>query len=156
MTKMSGNVIVMMKHEGVCCVARAIKRSKTKSEQVIETVWRGTKKGTDIQTQAEKEVIFAIDGTLFFLDVYDHTKGTKHKNFFKKRYLSLHNKMTQTEISSKLNICRETIGDYCSMYIYVFEKCLAIARKISAHDPFELKSDRKLLERATKFLVFDD
>ena len=133
-------------------MAIPIKKEKTKVERLIKTVWRKTDKGKAIKKPEEKNLIFAITGVLFLLEIYDRMNGTGHKDFFIKRYLSLHNGMTQIEISSKFGVCKDTIGDYCVMYIQVFGECLDVVEIINKKLD---NSSGNPLETVIKILLLD-
>lgn len=98
----------------------------------LERAWRTTDKGQKINTKEELEVIAALCGTLFYLEIYDFQRGERHKEYFIKRYLSLRNNMSQLQIAQKYGICRDTVSTYCIMYIEIFDQCLGYAEKIFA------------------------
>ena len=52
-----------------------------------------------------------------------------HKTYFIKRYLSLHNNMTQLQISNEYCISRDSLSSYCAMYLRVFARNLDIMKR---------------------------
>lgn len=103
---------------------RKAKKETTKLIHLIEETWSETKKGRTIQTLEQAEVIAAIAGTLYFLEMFDAVRGENHKTYFMKSYLSLHNNMSQTQLSNAYCICRDSVSAYCAMYLKVFERNL--------------------------------
>lgn len=117
----------------------------------IEETWVKTNKGQKINTREELEVIAALCGTLFYLEIYDFQRGERHKEYFIKRYLSLRNNMSQLQIAQKYGICRDTVSSYCIMYIEIFDQCLGYAEKI-----FIGKDDEqyvKIFKEVLKFVI---
>lgn len=108
------------------------KKEKTTLIRIIENTWRETNKGRCIKTLEQAEVVAAIDLTLIFLEFYGKLKGEPHKLYFIKRHLSLHNNITQLQLSIKYQICRDTVSDYCNMYINVFKDNLDLVKALSA------------------------
>ena len=70
-------------------MAREIKRSKTKSENLIKRTWYETKKGTIISNAEQKYIVSAIIKTLEHFDTEDFLYGSKHCQIFDKVYLSV-------------------------------------------------------------------
>ena len=133
-------------------MSRQTKRSKTKSEKLIKVVFCNTNKAAMIKTQEENNVIWAIIGTLLCLKVFDGINLTSHRDYFIKRYLSLHNNMSQIEIANKLNICKDTMGDYCKMYIQIFDECLDMAKILNAKVGFQITNLTRII---TTFFLFE-
>ena len=137
-------------------MGRQVKRRKTVLEKCIKTIFRRTKKGGSVTTQEEKDVVLAIDITLFFLRVFDRMNLTRHKDYFIKRYLSLHNNMTQTELAAKTGECEDVIGDYCKKYIEVFNECFDIIKKLTAKITKIGNEPQNLIRIITSFLLSDE
>ncbi len=108
---------------------RIPKKNTTELGHLIEDTWEITKKGRDINSSEQAEIIAAIGGTLYFLEILDAERMENHKTYFIKRYLSLHNNMTQLQISNEYCISRDSLSSYCAMYLRVFARNLDIMKR---------------------------
>lgn len=109
---------------------RKAKKRKTELIHTIRKVWRDTEKGKKIRTQEEWAYIIAITGTLFYLDIFDALKTDRQKEYFVCSYLSTFNNKTHVQLSLIYHISEDTISDYCSMHMEVFEECLSFAKEL--------------------------
>lgn len=110
---------------------RRAKKETTELIHLIENTWSETQKGRNIKTAKQAETIAAIAGTLYFLEMLDEVKGENHKTYFIKKHLSLHNNMSQTRLSNEYCICRDSVSNYCAMYLKVFEGYLKTVKGMS-------------------------
>lgn len=108
---------------------RKPKTAKTEIIRLIQTTWRETKRGKSVGTDEQREVLAAIKDTLDFLGVVDELRGDCHKKVFINRHLSLNDKLTQRQIANRYHMCVDSVGDYCSMHLKVFEEYLKKAKK---------------------------
>lgn len=111
-------------------IMRKPKQKKTRLIHLIRNTWLKTQKGKIVKKPAQAEIIIAIDCTLFFLEIFDELRKENHKTYFIKLFLSSNNNMTQAQLSDLYKICRDTVSDYCGMYIEVFEKYLSIVKEL--------------------------
>lgn len=109
---------------------RKSRNRKTELIHNIRRVWQDTDKGKKIRTQEEFETTLAIMGTLFYLDIFDVLKVDRQKEYFKSSHLSTYNNKTQVQLSLIYNISKDTISDYCSKHIEIFEECLTITKEL--------------------------
>lgn len=129
---------------------RKIKKRKTKLIHEIRQTWKNTDKGKNIHTKEEWEIILAICGTLFYLELFDALKKDRQKEYFIKSHLSTFNNMSNVQLSQMYKICADTISDYCSMHIEVYEECLRISKEITCLFDSE---DKKFLMEILVFMV---
>ena len=120
-------------------MAREIKRSKTKSENLIKRTWYETKKGTIISNAEQNYVVSAIIKTLEHFDTEDFLYGSEHCQIFDKVYLSVKydtktvkNKEIKKEVrktrirmAHDMGLGENTLLDFTNTYIKCFEKKLS-------------------------------
>ena len=132
---------------------RKPKTKRTELIHLLENTWKDSKKGQDIQTDKQREVIIALNCTLFYLELLDKIRGENHKIYFMKRHLSTSNNMSQIQISNVFGVCRDSISVYCAMYIDIFEYCLERVREFMLCIPPKEKEQGQLLNGITRYMV---
>lgn len=130
---------------------RKIKRRKTQLIHSIREIWQSTERGKEIKTREELEFTLAIMCTLIYLDIFDAIKTDRQKELFKKSHLSTYNNKSNVQLSLIYNICEDTISDYCSMHIKIFEQSLAIAKSLTG--VIDYKKERLQLRDIVEVLV---
>lgn len=128
---------------------RKPKKDTTEWIHLIEKTWSETQKGRTIKTKEQAEIVGAINGTLYFLELLDEVRGENHKTYFIKKYLSLHNNMSQARLSSEYCICRDSVSAYCAMYLKIFEINLIAMKELSIEEGAATKDILTGLSRAT-------
>ena len=98
--------------------------------RLIKEVWEVFPRGIRPLDDRQKEVLVAIDFTLFVLEQLDVMKNENHKQYFINMFLSRSNNLNQIQISNKYGICCDTVGGYSDMYINIFERYLSLTKRI--------------------------
>ena len=98
--------------------------------RLIKEVWEVFQRGIRPLDDRQKEVLVAIDFTLFVLEQLDVMKNENHKQYFINMFLSRSNNLNQIQISNKYGICCDTVGSYSDMYINIFERYLSLTKCI--------------------------
>lgn len=127
---------------------RKAKKETTELIHLIEQTWSETKKGSCIRTTEQAEVVAAINGTLYFLEMFDELRGENHKTYFTKRHLSLRNNMSQTQLSNEYCVCRDSVSTYCAMYLKIFERNLSAIKGLTAERSAETQKFLEELNRS--------
>lgn len=126
---------------------------KTRLIHLLENTWENTKEGTIINTVEEREVVNAIFDTLYILEVMDNVKHENHKMYFVKRYLSHRNNMSQLQMAMKYHICRDSVSDYCKMYLKIFLECLKKAKENTNRNRAYKTQKGAKAEKTTDFVL---
>jgi len=105
-------------------MVKPIKKTKTKLERLIRTVWHQTRRGSVVNTDEQSYVVSAIRKTLDYFEMDDYLNGRNSMQIYELIYLSSDKKISKIKSVTEIPYSEPTIARYCDRFIKAFEKCL--------------------------------